>query len=433
MKGIILAGGSGTRLYPLTKVTSKQLLPIYDKPMIYYPMSVLMNAGIRDILIISTPQDTPRFEDLLGDGHQFGVSLTYAVQPSPDGLAQAFIIGVDFIGDDTVAMVLGDNIFAGHGLKKRLKAAVKNAETGKGATVFGYYVDDPERFGIVEFNKNGKAVSIEEISKMPDCTLALLHGRVGEQCKADKAILDKICVFAFSSESVEQLKHDVDEAYNKLQIIDDQGNDMIYDKLDTNEILKWGGRHPEVEVRKLISDDVVSLDDIQKLISNAHSYNIKNGLIYATATQTIEKLRQKIGDGVCFIAEENGKLIGTATVCSKEINYWYYSGKVSLIKLVAVDSDSKHSRIGTRLIEACIRQAVENEVKVVVTDSAEENIIFKKLAKRCGFKVIDYCKYKANNFISTVYALFIDRELSPSDVEIEKHLAWKHEHIIEKE
>lgn len=152
---------------PLTKVTSKQLLPIYDKPMIYYPMSVLMNAGIRDILIISTPQDTPRFEDLLGDGHQFGVSLTYAVQPSPDGLAQAFIIGADFIGDDTVAMVLGDNIFAGHGLKKRLKAAVKNAETGKGATVFGYYVDDPERFGIVEFNKNGKAVSIEEKPEKP--------------------------------------------------------------------------------------------------------------------------------------------------------------------------------------------------------------------------------------------------------------------------
>lgn len=164
MKGIILAGGSGTRLYPLTKVTSKQLLPIYDKPMIYYPMSVLMNAGIRDILIISTPQDTPRFEDLLGDGHQFGVSLTYAVQPSPDGLAQAFIIGADFIGDDTVAMVLGDNIFAGHGLKKRLKAAVKNAETGKGATVFGYYVDDPERFGIVEFNKNGK--HLEPVNSM---------------------------------------------------------------------------------------------------------------------------------------------------------------------------------------------------------------------------------------------------------------------------
>lgn len=162
MKGIILAGGSGTRLYPLTKVTSKQLLPIYDKPMIYYPMSVLMNAGIRDILIISTPQDTPRFQDLLGDGHQFGVNLTYAVQPSPDGLAQAFIIGADFIGDDTVAMVLGDNIFAGHGLKKRLKAAVENAETGKGATVFGYYVDDPERFGIVEFDKDGKAVSIKE-------------------------------------------------------------------------------------------------------------------------------------------------------------------------------------------------------------------------------------------------------------------------------
>ena len=167
MKGIILAGGSGTRLYPLTKVTSKQLLPIYDKPMIYYPMSVLMNAGIRDILIISTPQDTPRFESLLGDGHQFGVNLTYAVQPSPDGLAQAFIIGADFIGDDTVAMVLGDNIFAGHGLKKRLKAAVENAENGKGATVFGYYVDDPERFGIVEFDKDGKAVSIEEKPEKP--------------------------------------------------------------------------------------------------------------------------------------------------------------------------------------------------------------------------------------------------------------------------
>lgn len=167
MKGIILAGGSGTRLYPLTKVTSKQLLPIYDKPMIYYSMSVLMNAGIRDILIISTPQDTPRFEELLGDGHQFGVHLTYAVQPSPDGLAQAFIIGADFIGDEPVVMVLGDNIFAGHGLKKRLRAAVANAESGKGATVFGYYVDDPERFGIVEFDKNGKAVSIEEKPEYP--------------------------------------------------------------------------------------------------------------------------------------------------------------------------------------------------------------------------------------------------------------------------
>ncbi|MDD7174364.1 MAG: glucose-1-phosphate thymidylyltransferase RfbA [Clostridiales bacterium] len=167
MKGIILAGGSGTRLYPLTKVTSKQLLPVYDKPMIYYPLSVLMNAGIRDILIISTPQDTPRFHELLGDGRPFGVHLSYAVQPSPDGLAQAFLIGEEFIGGEPVAMVLGDNIFAGHGLKKRLKAAVNNAESGRGATIFGYYVDDPERFGIVEFDASGRAVSIEEKPARP--------------------------------------------------------------------------------------------------------------------------------------------------------------------------------------------------------------------------------------------------------------------------
>lgn len=162
MKGIVLAGGSGTRLYPLTKVTSKQLLPVYDKPMIYYPLSILMKAGIRDILIISTPQDTPRFEELLGSGRQFGIELSYAVQPSPDGLAQAFLIGAEFIGSASVAMILGDNIFAGQGLDERLQTAVHRAESGMGATVFGYYVDDPERFGIVGFDENGKASSIEE-------------------------------------------------------------------------------------------------------------------------------------------------------------------------------------------------------------------------------------------------------------------------------
>ena len=166
MKGIILAGGSGTRLYPLTKVTSKQLLPIYDKPMIYYPMSVLMQAGIRDILIISTPTDTPRFEALLGDGSQFGISLHYKVQPSPDGLAQAFLLGEEFIGNDACAMVLGDNIFYGNGFRNVLKAAVNNAENGR-ATIFGYYVTDPERFGIVEFDRNGKVISVEEKPKNP--------------------------------------------------------------------------------------------------------------------------------------------------------------------------------------------------------------------------------------------------------------------------
>ncbi len=173
MKGIVLAGGSGTRLYPLTMITSKQLLPIYDKPMIYYPLSTLMLAGIKDILIISTPRDLPNFKNLLGDGSAFGLNLSYKEQPSPDCLAQAFILGEEFIGDDSCAMVLGDNIFYGNGFSKILRDAVKNAEENKRASVFGYYVEDPERFGVVEFDEGGRVISVEEKPKCPKSNYAI--------------------------------------------------------------------------------------------------------------------------------------------------------------------------------------------------------------------------------------------------------------------
>ena len=230
MKGIILAGGAGTRLYPLTLVTSKQLLPVYDKPMIYYPLSTLMLAGINDILIISTPEDLPRFEVLLGDGARFGISLSYAEQPSPDGLAQAFVIGREFIGDDACALILGDNIFYGNGLSKKLKDAVKNAENNNRATVFGYYVSDPERFGVVDFDDNGKVTSIEEKPKEPKSNYAvtgLYFYPSGVSSYADKVELSERGEYEITS---------LNQMYLKEGILDMQHLDRGFVWLDTGTI-----------------------------------------------------------------------------------------------------------------------------------------------------------------------------------------------------
>ena len=223
MKGIILAGGAGTRLYPLTMVTSKQLLPVYDKPMIYYPLSTLMLAGIQDILIISTPTDTPRFEALLGDGSQYGIHLQYKVQPSPDGLAQAFILGEEFIGDDCCAMILGDNIFYGNGFSKILKTAAANAENKGRCTVFGYYVQDPERFGIVEFDKDGKVLSVEEKPQHPKSNYAITG------------------LYFYNKEVVKMAKQVKPSARGDLQLAAGRGLDLLCPR-------RAGDHHPERHV-----------------------------------------------------------------------------------------------------------------------------------------------------------------------------------------
>ncbi len=221
MKGIILAGGSGTRLYPLTMITSKQLLPVYDKPMVYYPLSILMLAGIKEILIISTPTDLPNFEKLLGDGSDFGIKLSYKVQPSPDGLAQAFILGEEFIGSDSCAMILGDNIFYGNGLSSILKSAVKNAEENNRASVFGYYVEDPERFGIVEFDKNEKVISVEEKPSDPKSNYAITG------------------LYFYNNKVVEYAKNLKPSARGELEITDLNRLYLNEDKLDV-KLLRRG-------------------------------------------------------------------------------------------------------------------------------------------------------------------------------------------------
>ena len=274
MKGIVLAGGAGTRLYPLTMVTSKQLLPVYDKPMIYYPLSTLMLAGIRDILVISTPEDTPRFEHLLGDGNQFGLNLSYVVQPSPDGLAQAFLLGEDFIGDDACAMVLGDNIFYGNGFGRILRVAAADAEQNGRATVFGYYVNDPERFGIVEFDESGKVISVEEKPAKPKSNYAITG-------------------LYFYPRGVSEMAHQVKpSARGELEIT--TLNDM-YLKRDMLDVQLLGRGFAWLDTGTM--DSLVDAADFVRMIEQRQSIKISalEEIAYKNGWITMEKLLESAG------------------------------------------------------------------------------------------------------------------------------------------
>ena len=291
MKGIILAGGAGTRLYPLTMVTSKQLLPVYDKPMIYYPLSTLMLAGIRDILIISTPEDTPRFEHLLGDGSQFGLTLSYKVQPSPDGLAQAFILGEEFLNGEAGAMVLGDNIFYGNGFRKTLTAAVENAEARGRATVFGYYVPDPERFGVVEFDKEGKAVSIEEKPKQPKSNYAVTG------------------LYFYPNEVIRIAKHIKPSARGELEITTVNQEFLAAGKLKVQKLGR-GFAWLDTGTHESLSEASTYIEVIEKRqglkVACLEEIAFRNGWITAEKLREIAKpmIRNQYGQYLMKVAEE---------------------------------------------------------------------------------------------------------------------------------